>query len=139
MAYYAPGNLLFLVPDNGDGSQATSMLLDGRDRMVENSQCRVSGEGSWALEEGGVLRLQLTITFRTSFQGNKIVWMAAQGLDGTPASPWTAMEAWRVPKQKGPQRGGRQKGDCARLSERKDWRGGFARSAWAIGPQQDRE
>ena len=45
IAYYRPGNQVFLIPDNGDGSQATSMVLTGTN-LVSNSQCTVSAQGS---------------------------------------------------------------------------------------------
>ena len=37
VAYYRPGNAVYLIPDNGDGMQATSMPLSGTG-MLSNSQ-----------------------------------------------------------------------------------------------------
>src|SRR5260370_22225986 len=37
VAYYRPGNLLLLFPDNGDGSKTASMVLSGSN-TIGNSQ-----------------------------------------------------------------------------------------------------
>lgn len=95
VAYYRPGNLLFLFPDNGDGAQATSMILTGTN-SVSNSQCTVFAQGSSATVSGALLTLNLTITFKPAFTGPKAVWMAVQTL-AAQTSPWQALGAWRVP------------------------------------------
>ena len=93
VAYYRPGNLLLLIPDNGDGTQATSMVLTGTN-SVSNGQCSVSAQGSSATTSGSQLMLNLNITFKPAFAGPKAVWMAAQTLGGQ-TSPWQALGAWR--------------------------------------------
>ena len=96
VAYYRPGNLLLLIPDNGDGTQATSMALSGTTNTLSNSQCTISAQGSSASTNGAQLTLNLNVTFKSAFTGPKGVWMAAQTL-AAQTSPWQALGAWRVP------------------------------------------
>ena len=95
VAYYRPGNLLLLIPDNGDGAQATSMALTGTNTL-SNSQCTVSAQGSSASTIENQLTLNLNIAFKPAFTGPKVVWMAAGTLSGV-TSPWQALGAWRAP------------------------------------------
>ena len=96
-AYYVPGNLLFLFPDNGDASRIVAVPLSGTS-MVENSQCRISAQGSSAVVSGNLLSLRLNVTMKSSFTGPKAVWGAVQTLDGQQAtSRWKALGAWLVP------------------------------------------
>jgi hypothetical protein len=95
VAYYAPANAVFLVPDSGDGSQATSMILTGSNTL-SNSQCMVSAAGSTVVRSGAQLMVSLNMTFRPSFAGPKITWMAAQTLAGQ-TSGWQPLGAWNVP------------------------------------------
>ncbi|HEY2014783.1 MAG TPA: hypothetical protein VGH38_14845, partial [Bryobacteraceae bacterium] len=95
IAYYRPGNLLLLFPDNGDGSKTTSMVLAGSN-SVSNSQCSVSAQGASAQVSGKTLTLTLPITFKTSFAGYKAAWMAASTLDAH-ISLWQALGAQTVP------------------------------------------
>ena len=95
VAYYRPGNSVYLVPDNGDGSQATSMPLTGTNSL-SNSQCTISAAGSSASVTGDTLSLTLNVTFKSAFTGPKIAWLAAGTLNGQ-VSPWQALGAWRVP------------------------------------------
>ncbi len=95
IAYFAPGNLLLLLPDNGDGANAVAMPLTGNN-MVENSQCRVNAQGSTASSVGGVLTLSLNITMKPAFSGPRGVWTALQDTSGQ-VSPWRIAGAWLVP------------------------------------------
>jgi hypothetical protein len=97
VAYYRPGNQLFLYPDNGDGSQAGNIVLSGNN-SISNSQCTVSAVGASVQTSGNTLTVILPITFKTAFAGFKIVWLAAQTLAGQ-ASPWQALGAEVVPGQ----------------------------------------
>jgi len=97
VAYYRPGNLLFLYPDNGDGSQATSIALTGTN-TISNSQCTISAQGSNVQTILNGLTVTLPITFKTAFAGFKGVWMAAYTQSGA-VSPWQALGAWVVPGQ----------------------------------------
>jgi hypothetical protein len=95
-AYYRPGNQIYLIPDNGDGTQANIFTLTGSNG-ASNSQCSISATGASAQTSGNTLTLTLPITFKTSFAGSKGVWMAAQTLNGAQTSPWQALGEWNVP------------------------------------------
>jgi hypothetical protein len=97
VAYYRPGNLLLLFPDDGDGSQAASIPLTD-DNVVSNSQCTISARGSSVQTNGNSLSLTLPVTFHSSFAGFRGVWMAAYTMDGR-VSLWQALGAWAVPGQ----------------------------------------
>ena len=94
-AYYRPGNLVFLYPDNGDGSQATSMVLTGNN-TISNSQCTINAAGSLVSVVGNQMIVNLNTTFKSGFTGPKGVWTAVQTLGGQ-TSPWQPVGAWRVP------------------------------------------
>ena len=94
VAYYRPGNLLFLYPDSGDGTQAASMLLTGINAL-SNSQCTISAQGSSVSTSGNVLTVSLNVGFRSSFTGPRAVWMAVA--TATQTSAWQALGTWRVP------------------------------------------
>ena len=97
VAYYRPGNQLYLYPDNGDGTQATNIVLTGNN-TIGNSQCSVAAQGSSVQTSGNTLTVTLPITFKSPFAGFKGVWLAAQTLSGQ-VSPWQALGAWVVPGQ----------------------------------------
>ncbi len=96
IAYYRPGNQVYLFPDNGDGSQATNMILTGTN-TVSNSQCTVLSQGSTVTLNGAQLIVALHITFKPAFSGPKGVWMAVQTLGGAQTSSWESLAAWQVP------------------------------------------
>jgi hypothetical protein len=95
VAYYGPGNYVYLYPDNGDGTQATNVVLTGTN-TVSNSQCTISAQGSSVSTSGGQLTLNLNVAFKPAFTGPKGIWMAVQITAGA-TSPWEALGAWRVP------------------------------------------
>jgi hypothetical protein len=92
--YFVPGNLLLLVPNNGDGNQATAMDLAGGGTL-ENSQCRVESVGSSRSVSGNTLTLTVKLTFKTPFNGRKIIYGGVQTTTGG-NSGWHAMGAWVV-------------------------------------------
>ena len=94
LAYYRPGNQIYLIPDNGDGTQAVSMVLSGTN-SVSNSQCTVMAQGSSVAVSGTQLTVNLNITFKPAFTGQKVVWMAVQNL-ANQTSDWQALGTWRV-------------------------------------------
>ncbi|MEZ5402362.1 MAG: hypothetical protein R2729_21995 [Bryobacteraceae bacterium] len=96
VAYYAPGNTLYLYPDNGDGGQAASIVLAGTN-TIENSQCRISAQGSTVLLNGNQLTLNLNMQFKPAFHGSKAVWMAVQTL-ANQTSAWKVNGSWQVPQ-----------------------------------------
>ena len=86
VAYYRPGNQLYLYPDNGDGTQATNIVLTGSN-TISNSQCTISAQGANVQTSGNTLMVTLPITFKTAFAGFKGVWLAAQTLGGARPAP----------------------------------------------------
>ena len=95
VAYYRPGNQVYLYPDNGDGTQATSMVLTGTN-TVSNSQCTVSAQGSSVVTSGAQLIVSLNIGFKPAFAGPKGVFMAVQTLSAQ-TSAWQPLAEWYVP------------------------------------------
>jgi len=98
VAYYRPGNQLYLYPDNGDGNAATNIVLTGSN-TIGNSQCTVSAQGSQVQANGSTLTVTLPITFKPAFAGFKGVWLAAQTMGAAETSAWQALGAWVVPGQ----------------------------------------
>jgi len=98
VAYYRPGNQVYLYPDNGDGSQATNMVLTGNNSL-SNSQCTVSAQGSNVVVNGNTLTVSLPIAFKPGFAGHRGTWLAAQTLGGAATSAWQALGDWTVPAQ----------------------------------------
>ncbi len=95
VAYFVPGNLLFLYPDNGDGSQATAIALSGSN-IIENGLCRISAQGSSAVKNGNQLTLTLNYTMKPAFAGPRGIWGAVQNA-AVQTSPWTILGAWMAP------------------------------------------
>jgi len=85
-----------LYPDNGDGTQAPSMVLTGNN-AISNSQCTISAQGANVQTSGNTLMVSLAITFKAAFTGFKGVWLAAQTPGGAQTSAWQALGAWSVP------------------------------------------
>jgi len=96
VAYYCPGNQLYLYPNNGDGTQSTNIVLTGNN-VISNSQCAISSLGSGTQIIGNTLTLTLPISFRPTFAGFKGVWLAAQTMGAAQTSAWQALGAWNVP------------------------------------------
>lgn len=96
VAYFAPANLLLLIPDSGNGAAATAMELTGTNSL-ENSQCRITAQGSRVVRSGNQLTLDLNISFKPAFAGPKGIWTAVQTLSGQ-TSPWRVMGTWQVPR-----------------------------------------
>jgi subtilisin family serine protease len=95
VAYFEPGNLLLLYPDNGDPANIVSMPLSGTN-AIENSQCRITAQGSGATKTGEVLTLNLNVTTKPTFSGPKGIWTAMQSGAGQ-VSPWRISGNWLVP------------------------------------------
>jgi len=92
--FFVPGNLLLLVPDNGDGNQATAMPIAGGGTL-ENSQCRVESVGSARSDSGNTMTLTVKLTFKTPFNGRKIIYGGVQTTTNA-NSGWHAIGAWVV-------------------------------------------
>ena len=95
IAYFVPANLLFLYPDDGDGSQATAIALSGAN-TIENSYCRINAQGSSAVRGGNTLTLTLNYLAKPAFAGPRGIWGAVQTLTSQTSS-WKPLGAWLVP------------------------------------------
>ncbi len=95
LAYVLPANALYIVPDNGDGTQISGKVMDGTG-TVANSQCTVTLAGSSATGNGNTLTLVLNLSFSTSFGGNKVVYAAARDLSAN-NSGWQTTGVHGVP------------------------------------------
>jgi hypothetical protein len=98
VAYYRPGNQLYLYPDNGDGAAATSIVLTGNN-TIGNSQCSISSQGASVQTNGSTLSVTLPVTFKAALSGFRGIWLATQTMGGAQTSPWQALGAWNVPGQ----------------------------------------
>lgn len=95
VSYYAPDNLLFLFPDDGNGANVTMMPLTGTGNL-QNSQCRIDAQGSSVEKNGPRMTVNLNLTFRSAFAGPKAIWLALQTITSV-TSAWQVAGAWQVP------------------------------------------
>jgi hypothetical protein len=87
---------VYLVDDAGNaGGPFAGMALPGTGN-VENSQCRLSGAGSFASASGDTLQLTLNIEFKSGFAGNRVFYTAARTKTGR-NSGWYPLGTWQVP------------------------------------------
>ena len=98
VAYFAPGKLLLLLPDDGDASKALSMPIPSNG-SIQNSQCTIFGSQTSLVSGQGELAFSLNLLFNAAFQHKQIgIWTATQTLatPGNPAktSPWTIVGGW---------------------------------------------
>ncbi len=96
VAYYRPGNQIYLYPDVGGPALATSTAFTGANSL-SNSQCTVSALGGSVSLSGAQMTISMNITMNHSFAGAKAVWTAVQTLGGVANSPWQGMGSWVVP------------------------------------------
>jgi hypothetical protein len=96
-AYYVPGDLLFLYPDDGNGAAAESMSLLGN-RLLSNSQCTLLADGAFAEKSGRQLKLTVSYRFPNGFNLEKGVWGAAKSFTNPQASPWRILGSARLPQ-----------------------------------------
>ena len=94
VAYFRPGNLLLLFPDNGDGNLATAIPLSSSG-FLENSQCRINAQGSSVTVVGNALTLNLNTVFKPAFAGPRIIFGALNS--SAVNSTWKPLGAWQVP------------------------------------------
>ena len=80
----------FLVDDDGNAGGPYAGMTIPSNETIANSQCEVSGVGSSATGGGVALALTLSITFKPSFRGDKVVYMAARDA-GAGNSGWQPM------------------------------------------------
>lgn len=97
-AYYVPGNLLFLYPDDGNGAEAKSILLAGN-RSLSNSQCTIVAAGAEVRKSGRQLILSLPILTLPPFDPaaspvQRGIWGAAKSLTSPAASSWRILDLY---------------------------------------------
>ena len=97
LAYVGSSNSLDLVDDGGhaQGPYAGSMVLNGSG-TIQNSQCSVNGAGSSAVLAGNTLTLTLNITFKSTFAGDRILYVAGRDGSGGNNTDWQAVGTWTV-------------------------------------------
>ncbi|MEZ5399858.1 MAG: IPT/TIG domain-containing protein [Bryobacteraceae bacterium] len=97
VAYTIATGTLVLVNDAGDagGPFAGSITIPGTG-SVSNNQCIIQASGSSVAASGGQLVLQLNITFKTAFAGNRGIWLAARNQSGG-NSGWQPLGSWGGP------------------------------------------
>jgi hypothetical protein len=88
LAYVVPFNVVYLVPDSGEG-----LLPAGE---AENSQCRVLAPGASATIDNGRLKLRIPLEFKAGPVRNRIVYGAARDGKGN-NSGWQALGTVTVP------------------------------------------
>ncbi len=84
-------NLLYLMNDEGTRLLPSAVRLNGAPGsvpFVENSQCRITAQGSTFTDLGSVLTLTLNIAYQPAFAGPRLVYGGAQ----TP----TANSGWQI-------------------------------------------
>jgi len=98
LAYVASTNTLFLVDNSGDagGPYAGSMALNGISASIENSQCQVSSVGSVATPGPGTLAVTLNITLKSTFTGNRVIYVAGRNRSDGNNTGWQAAATWSV-------------------------------------------
>jgi hypothetical protein len=94
LAYSRPGAVLYLVSDAGGGLSPGLAL--GGSGSISNSQCTVSSSGSSASGDGNTFKLTLKISFNSSFNGNRVVYVAARDVIDVNNSGWQSVGAWTV-------------------------------------------
>ncbi|MCX6606106.1 MAG: hypothetical protein NTV52_21290 [Acidobacteria bacterium] len=83
MAFDSGANIMYLVPDNGEGLLATGL---GSNTPISNSQCSVQNVGVERL--GTEVRVTALVRFDARFQADKLVYLAARDRSGG-NSGWT--------------------------------------------------
>jgi uncharacterized repeat protein (TIGR01451 family) len=98
LAYAAATNTLYLVNDAGDagGPFAGAMALNGSSATLANSQCSVAGSGSSAAFSANSMTLTLSVTFKTGFAGNRVLYVAGRDRADGNNTDWQAMGTFTV-------------------------------------------
>lgn len=85
----------FYLVDDADGGYAPGSPMSlSSGGSLQNSQCVVNATGSSFSASGPSLTLTVSITFKSAFVGNKLVYAAAQDAGGN--SGWQALGAWTI-------------------------------------------
>lgn len=98
VAYSRPLQVLYLVNDQGPDDGLSSGLTLGSSGSVSNSQCTIYGAGSSLSSFGATTdRLRLRVSFKPSFAGSRIIYLAARGDDGS-NSGWSPVSVLLLPE-----------------------------------------
>jgi Beta-propeller repeat len=88
---------VYLVDDAGDGGYAPGSPVGlSSGSVLQNSQCAINTATSSASESGNTLTLNLNLTFKTTFAGNRVFFLAARN-NTTGNSGWQAAGSVTVP------------------------------------------
>ena len=68
----------------------------GGSGQVENSQCRLIGEGSGSSKSGDELTIHYHLEFKPAFEGTKEIYVQASDMEGQ-FFPWRKAQEWSVP------------------------------------------
>ena len=85
------------LPGKRRGHEPVAGLVLNGSGGVANSQCTVSGSGSFLSAGSNTLTLTLALNFTQSFAGNRVLYLAARDNADTANSGWQAMGLWTVP------------------------------------------
>jgi hypothetical protein len=95
LAYSIPSSTLFLVNDAGQaGGPFAGAVQPGDSSTIQNSQCSVNLVS--ATGNAGTLTLVVSISFKPSFGGNRIVFVAARD-QGAGNTGWQPLGVWQAP------------------------------------------
>jgi hypothetical protein len=89
--YYPSSNLLYLENDADTG--LTAGIAPGSTGQVSNSQCTLAGTGSSTTVSGSNLTLNAALTFKSTFVGQKNVYLRADEYNGA-NSGWVQKGTW---------------------------------------------
>jgi sugar lactone lactonase YvrE len=88
---------VYLVDDAGDGGYAPGSPVGlSSGSLLQNSQCAINTAASSASGSGNTLTLNLALTFKTTFAGNQVFFLAARN-NSTGNSGWQAAGSVTVP------------------------------------------
>jgi hypothetical protein len=107
IAVLPASSMILLIDDAGNaGGPYQTLTLPGN-ATAQNSQCSIAGTGSSISGSGSTLTVTLAMTFKYSFAGNKIMYLAARDIGGG-NSGWQALGTCGIsgPAPSGPFVGG---------------------------------
>ncbi|HEX4232630.1 MAG TPA: S53 family peptidase [Bryobacteraceae bacterium] len=87
---------IYVVDNAGDAGGPFSALTVPGSGSAQNSQCTINGFGASVSASGNTMTLTLPITFSSTFQGERIFYLAALG-SGNGNSGWQAKGSINVP------------------------------------------
>jgi hypothetical protein len=93
LAYSHPLGFVYLV--NDDGAELLQGGAIGYPAALQNSQCAVDLGKATVTQSGTVLTLTFEITFKKSFGGNRVLYLAARGKDAG-NSGWQPLGTWNA-------------------------------------------